>query len=181
MKSKSIKPFFLIFLISIVSIWAIMGTINTMDNTEPLNPGNDGAAGISIRIAPPEAAYLWPILPNPSYDGIIMLNWTVGLYADSHYIYRDINPISSVTGLTPIGETVGLTANYTDIISEAGNYYYAIISSNSLDNCSSFNCQSVTVSISGEGIPSFEFLFAIMCIIGIVLIGSRKDRSLKIF
>jgi hypothetical protein len=181
MKSKSTKSLFLIFLISIITIWAIMATINTMDNIEPLNTGNDGAAGVLKPISPPQAAYLWPILPNPSFDGIIVLNWTVGLYADSHYIYRDINPISSVTGLTPIGKTVGLTANYTDIISESGNYYYAIISSNSLDNCSSFNCQSVTVSISGEGIPSFEFLFAIICIIGIVLIGSRKDRFLKIF
>ena len=250
-----------------------MGTINLMYDREPINTGNDTASGVSICIVPPEPAYLWPILPSTSVDGIIELNWTAGLYADSHYIYRDTNPISSVTGLTPIENIFFPTVNYTDVVPKAGTYYYAIISSNMLDNCSSFNCQSVMVlnpsqpildiiyplvstdgiiylnwstvaeaesyyiyrdislitsviglnpiakvlqsnyidnitrngqyfyvivaennlgnstmsnqvsvevAIPGEGIPAFEFFFAILYIIVVVMIGRRKDRSLKI-
>ena len=99
---------------------------------------------VSVAILTPLAPVINPILPNSTNSGSVSLSWTISLGASSYYIYRDIKPITSVIGLTYLVNTSA--TNYTDIITNIGIYYYAIITYSQFGNSSLSSCVNVTVA-----------------------------------
>ena len=90
-----------------------------------------------------------PISPNPDEDGRITLNWSDVANASQYYVYRGVNPITSVDAIAPIGSTS--TNSYQDIIHVDGFYYYVIVAGNTFGNSSISNCESVEVLIPSNG------------------------------
>ena len=105
---------------------------------------DDNTVSILLGV-PPTAPILYNILPNPDYDGIIELNWSVVVGASKYYVYRSTLKITSVDGLTPI-VTVS-DSNYIDTITTDGIYYYVVVAGNSIKNSSISNRDCVTVAI----------------------------------
>ena len=100
---------------------------------------------VSIDILlPPAAPSIILIIPNPSYTGAISLYWSASTGDNSYFVFRDINPIVSVTYLNFIANVT--TISYNDTIGAVGTYYYAIIAENQFGNSSVSNCVNVTVS-----------------------------------
>ncbi|MGQ4873164.1 MAG: FG-GAP-like repeat-containing protein [Promethearchaeia archaeon] len=93
-----------------------------------------------------QAPTLYPISPNPDYDGLINLDWNDISGATIYYVYRDTSYISSTSGLSPIASV--LASYYTDNITVNGTYYYVIVAGNAAGNSSISNCENVTVMIS---------------------------------
>ncbi len=65
--------------------------------------------------------------------------------ADCYYLYRDFNPIMSISGLNFIANQ---TSN-SDIntIGSVGMYYYVVIAASQFGNSSLSNCVNITVSV----------------------------------
>ncbi|NVM27244.1 MAG: VCBS repeat-containing protein [Candidatus Helarchaeota archaeon] len=108
------------------------------------NTSISNCENVTVAI-PVTTPVLDPILPNPSPDGLITLNWSDVVAVITYYIYRDTSNISSISGLTPIATVV--ESNYTDILSINGYYFYVIVAGNTLGNSSISNCENVTVAI----------------------------------
>jgi hypothetical protein len=92
-----------------------------------------------------DAPFLEPIIPGQDIDGIIELNWTDVDGVVSYSVYRDVNNISSIYGLTPIA--IVSESNYTDTITMNQIYFYVIIAQNSTVVSPISNCQDVLVMI----------------------------------
>ncbi len=97
------------------------------DNTNYSNSGTDEDIFYTKFSGPPSAPFLQGIQPNPN-DGIVNLVWDDVFSATSYSIYRDIYPIYSTVGLTPIAETSN--SYYVDEIESGGTYYYTITANN---------------------------------------------------
>ena len=127
------------------TVWDESYQIDTLWDTKPLvSPW-----GLNWTAQPP---VLDPILPNPSRDGLINLNWSCIGNVTIFHVYRNTSLITSVSGLIPIASVT--TYNYTDNITTNGVYYYVIVSENDLGNSSISNCENVIVYI----MPSVEIL-----------------------
>ena len=100
---------------------------------------------VNVTVSVPPTPILDQISPNPNYGGIISLSWVNVTGANQYYIYRDQNPIISVTELNAIA-TLAVNS-YTDTVKTLGTYYYAIIASSDVGNSSLSNCESVTISV----------------------------------
>lgn len=96
------------------------------DNTDYDNSGTDYDIFYSKLSGSPQTPILEEIVPNPN-NGIINLEWSEVFSAVSYSIYRDIYPIHSIEGLTPIAETSD--TYYVDEM-DTGTYYYAITANN---------------------------------------------------
>ena len=114
------------------------------------NSSISNCENVTMEVLLPISPILDPILPNPDFDGVIELSWSEVGVATSYFVYRDISPISSVDGMTPVA-TVPLN-NYTDGVGTS-TYYYVIIASNLGGNSSISNCESVTVIIPPQNPP----------------------------
>ncbi|NVM30419.1 MAG: lamin tail domain-containing protein, partial [Candidatus Helarchaeota archaeon] len=113
---------------------------NTIGNSSISNCEN-----VTVVVTIPAAPILDPILPNPSTNGIIDLNWNASIGATNYHIYRNISTITSVIGLTPIASP---SVNYhQDTLTNNGTYYYVIVAENTIGNSSISNCENVTVAI----------------------------------
>ncbi|NVM29837.1 MAG: right-handed parallel beta-helix repeat-containing protein, partial [Candidatus Helarchaeota archaeon] len=94
---------------------------------------------------PPPPTTLDPILPNPTANLEIDLNWHETLSTHQYYLYRDTSFISSVAGLTPIAVLADPVTSYMDTVTQNGTYYYAVVAGNHIGNSSVSNCENVTV------------------------------------
>lgn len=95
------------------------------------------------RVIIPTSPTLESILPNPSNDGLILLNWSDNYDANKYYIYRNTSKINNINGLTPraiVNATV-----YQDIVTANGLYHYVVVAENFWGNGSISNCQNVSV------------------------------------
>lgn len=92
------------------------------------------------------APVLYSALVNPFEpdNGLISLNWSVETNAIRYHIYRNTSYINSVLGLSAITSTS--SSYYTDEISAAGIYHYAIIAEYENSNSSLSNCEFAEVS-----------------------------------
>ena len=68
------------------------------------------------------------ILPSPNYNGSIALSWTTSPGATGYYVFRNITPIVSVTGLNFIANPI--INSFNDIVGAIGTYYYAVVATN---------------------------------------------------
>ena len=91
-------------------------------------------------------------LPDPSVSGLISLSWTSSVGTTCVYLYRDVNPICNGTTLNYLLNTTA--DSYTDIITNIGIYYYAVVAESPLGNRSVSNCVNVTVD--GNDWPTFK-------------------------
>jgi hypothetical protein len=91
----------------------------------------------------PSPPILNQISPKPSKTGNITLDWDDVVGASSYYIYRDINIITTIDGMTPIGNTN--ISIFDDIGLADGTYYYVVIASNAYGNSSISNLESVYI------------------------------------
>lgn len=88
----------------------------------------------------PDPPVLLQVIPNPTFNGSVILNWSNEVSADLYYIYRETSFISSLEGLSPIALT---SSNiYEDTMVTPDIYYYAIVAENGMGRSMS-NCESV--------------------------------------
>ena len=67
------------------------------------NLGNSSLSNcVNVTTMAPATPIMNSISPNPNYTGTINLSWTDLGAGITYLIYRDINPITSTTELTPI-------------------------------------------------------------------------------
>ncbi len=92
---------------------------------------------------PPPPTQLEPITPNPTQNLEIDLYWRDIIATDRYYVYRDTAYITSTIGLSPIA--VVAETSYTDVVTQNGTFYYAIVAGNEIGNSSVSNCESVVV------------------------------------
>ena len=95
--------------------------------------------------SPLNSPVLASILPNPSIDGLITLNWSEVEGASTYRIYRSCFPITSEYQLVPIANVS--VSHYQDTLSNGGCWYYAIVAENSSGRSAMSNCESVIVTI----------------------------------
>ncbi len=114
------------------------------------NSSISNCENVTIEVLLPVAPILDPILPNPDFDGVIELSWSEVGVATSYFVYRDIVPISSVDGMTPIA--IESLNNYNDGVG-AGTYYYVIVANNLGGDSPISNCENVTVIIPPQNPP----------------------------
>jgi hypothetical protein len=127
-------------------IIATNGTHNTSLSNEK---------SVVVQIPPPiegETVIISDILPNPSMNGKITMDWNDIEGATKYYVYRHTTSFSDVSGLTPIAEVT--ISFYKDTITTNGTYYYRVIATNGPLNSSVSNEVSVTVQIEQS---SFEY------------------------
>ena len=101
----------------------------------------------------PKGPVLTPIVPNPDFDGVILLNWSEVSNASAYYIYRDTTFITSVSGRSPI-HVVGLNS-CIDTINTSDLYYYVVVAGNVTHNSSISNCESVLVQLPDTQPPRY--------------------------
>ncbi len=151
------------------------------------NSSISNCENVTIQL-PLNATSLDLVIPNPSTNGSIILNWSVVPNADFYLIFRDINNITSIIGLIQLDNVT--TTNYTDNITTNGIYYYVIIAGNFNGNSSLSNCVNVTVQIPSNNqpdppIPGFELIYIILgliCIASIAyLITQKRPKSYSKF
>ncbi len=135
------------------------------------------------------APILYEINPNPSYTGIITIEWEKVEDSTNYYIYRETSPITSIDGLTPkfssfdqYNQTWHETQYYTDNITENGTYYYVVVAYNGEIYSSISNCESVEViperekiKISGFNILTFGLVISGTA--SIIIVSIRKRRN----
>ena len=122
---------------------------------------------------------LQSIIPNPSTNGAINLNWTPAANAAYYKIYRHTQniTISGLGGLTPIATTRSTT--YTDTMGTNGKYYYAIVAHNVGGDGSTSNCKSVDVELSQIPWWIWIIIISILLLILILLIYNRRKKKKK--
>ena len=137
------------------------------------------------------APFLFEIDPNPSYNGKISLEWEKVEDSRNYYIYREISPITSIDGLTPIGssydsynQTWHETQYYVDNITESGTYYYVVVAYNREIYSPISNCESVEVILERErikisGFNILTFGLIISCMVSIIIVSIRKQRNFR--
>lgn len=92
---------------------------------------------------PPEIPELAFIIPNPSEDFEIYLDWNDIFGAASYSVYRSPSFIWSIEELTPLSVTS--SSEFLDTVSSADHYYYVITAENYAGNSSCSNCEYVEV------------------------------------
>jgi len=112
------------------------------DQTDYNGAGTDFDIFYKVLSGPPEIPVLNPIVPNP--NGIVDLNWAETYATSSYSVYRDVYPIHSIEGLTPIAETEAIY--FVDMVNESDFYYYVITANNKVGSSIS-NMQYVEVDI----------------------------------
>ncbi len=148
-----------------------------------------GVIVVSSSVNPFEelAPILFEISPNPSYTGIISIEWEKVEGSTNYHIYRETSPITSIDGLTPIDSVFDQynqswydTFDYIDNITESGTYYYVVVADNGDIYSAISNCESVEVFGEGIKIPGFNILtfgLVISCTASIIIVSIRKRRN----
>ncbi len=131
----------------------------------------EGNLSYTLKLPAPTLA---PILPNPSTNGTVKLNWNSIRSATNYYIYRDTSIITSTANMIPIATTA--ETSYTENLSTNGDYYYAVIAENDLTNSSLSNCVAISIHISSPGIPSFNLFTAIIGLSTLIAFALRKEH-----
>ena len=126
------------------------------DNTNFTNSGTDRDIFYKVKLSPPIAPELSFIIPNPSENSNIYLDWNDVFGADYYHVYRSSSYIWSVEGLNPI-ITVS-SSEYLDTVPSEGFYYYAVVTGNLAGNSSHSNCQYVEVKFSVLEAPELSFI-----------------------
>ena len=147
------------------------------DLTDYAGAGTDWDIFYKLFAGPPTTApELASIVPNPTENDTVNLNWNNVFRATTYYVYRSTSNILSVEGLVPI-TTVSLS-EYVDHLPSEGFYYYVVVANNFAGNSSHSNCQNVEFKlpeITKTTINSllifgaFVFLFVVM--------RTRKKKS----
>jgi len=145
-----------------IKLILFLGLILTLGSVSPLLGGFQQKFWVqSPEIFAPQRASQNPttpvlnlVSPNPAYSGSISLNWTVSSFTTFYYLFRDINPITdaSIGHLSYLATTT--VNNYTDVITDVGVYYYAVVATNIAHNSTASNCVNVTVV--GNDWPMFR-------------------------
>lgn len=91
----------------------------------------------STADSPPASPTLNLISSNPSYDGSVSITWTLSLQANCYYLFQDINPILTTSGLNYIANLT--TNSYNETLGTVGTYYYAVVAANQFGNSSISN------------------------------------------
>ena len=124
------------------------------DYTDYQGAGSDCDIFYKKTAGIPNATVLASIIPNPDDDGIIDLYWNDLVGATIYYVYRDVSPITSVTGLMAIAAVASNT--YQDKITINGTYHYVVVAGNAAGNSSISNCENVTVEIFDAQSPTYS-------------------------
>ncbi len=116
-----------------------------------------------LGLTPP---LLSPIVPFPSTNGNIFLQWSETENAESYRIYRYTSPITQInSSITLLASSTEL--EYIDTVLENGEYYYAIEALNSILTSPLSNCEGVIVAfadpeenqpIDHPNIPVIDFI-----------------------
>jgi hypothetical protein len=128
-------------------------------------------------VGSPESPQLYPIVPNLSSSGSINIDWSDVANCDDYHLYRDLSPISSLSGLTVLSSTN--ISFYTDEITENGNYYYAVVAENDYGESLLSNIENVQVQ--GRLLPfvSNEGLIIVCILLGTQIIFFVLGKIIK--
>ncbi len=146
------------------------------DWTDYAGAGTDADIFYKQLDGPPIAPELSPILPNPTDNDTILLDWNDVSGASVYYVYRSTSYISSVEILTPINTEI--TTSYEDTLPSEGIYFYVIVASDGVKNSTHSNCESVEYILSTVhefGIVSNLIIVAIA--IMFVVMRTRKKKT----
>ncbi len=107
------------------------------------------------------------INPNPTSMGNIPLSWSLVQDATNYEIYRETSQFSSTSGLTAIDTST--TTSYTDTVTAAGYYYYAVVATNEYGESLVSNVEFVEVIEDTSGIFASLKIGELLIFAGIVL------------
>ncbi len=145
------------------------------DRTNYTNCGTDLDVFYKVLNSPLYAPELLPILPNPTHEETVSLDWNNVLGASLYYIYRSTSNILSVEGLTPIGNTV--TSFYIDTLPTSGTFYFVVVASNSIGNSTPSNCWSIVyLPVINEFGTISSLIFGSITFLTVIIV-IRKKRS----
>ncbi len=139
------------------------------DSTDYDGAGADYDVFYKKFVGPSQAPLLFPIIPNLSTSGIVNIDWSEVAGCDYYYLYREVTPISTLTGLSTHNKT---TDSFSiDAISENGTYYYVVVSENDYGNSTFSNIESVQVDFADNGTDLFSFISnELLIVAGILLV-----------
>jgi len=118
-------------------------------------------------VGAPMQPILEEINPNPASMGNIPLSWSLVQDATSYEIYRETSQFSSTSGLTAIDTST--TTSYTDTVTAAGYYYYAVVATNEYGESLVSNVEFVEVTEDTSGIFASLEIGELLIFAGIVL------------
>ena len=127
--------------------YAIVAVGNTGDSLLSMSKN----VTVKFNPAPP---MLSQILPNPSSNGNIFLNWSESPLADNYTVYRYttiITDLNVVSATIIASDLIGL--NFTDIGRPEGTWWYAVLACNSTGFSTISNSLSVIVNLPGPNPP----------------------------
>ncbi len=140
-------------------LYMIIEDSSVMDGSE-----GDNDIFLYRMVTIPEAPTMFDILPNPTTDSLVCLNWTDVASAQKYQIYRFKGDLSSPTEL--VAHDLSSINSYTDIFEEKGKYYYAITAINEFGESELSNIKYVEVNIS----KTFNF-FGSLAVNDIAILG----------
>jgi len=107
----------------------------------PLSSAVSQCVYVEVIFPPLAAPVLEPIMPNPSNNNSVTLNWNDIPDAIEYMVYRSTSFISDINGLTVLDTTEANT--YTDTLTSTGMYYYVIVAYDGSEYSTISNCHYV--------------------------------------
>ncbi len=100
---------------------------------------------LSVAATPPAAPSLTGIIPYPTFDGNVMIQWDGATGADNYTVFRYGGYITELnSSLTTVTTTASLTC--ADALPAAGTYYYVVIATSRMGNSTLSTCLSVAAT-----------------------------------
>ncbi len=128
-------------------------------------------------VGPPKSPQLYSIIPNFSSSGSVNIDWSDVACCDNYHLYRELSPISSLSGLTALASTNN--SFYIDTINETGAYYYVVVAENDYGQSLLSNMENVQVQIRLLPFVSNEGLIIVGIILGIQIIYFGLSQIIK--
>ncbi len=168
----------------------ILGNVHItwQDETNYANAGTDWDIFYKRLVCSPTAPELASIVPNPTENDTVNLNWSNVPRATTYFVYRSTSCIWSVEGLVPL--TTVSSSDYIDTVPSEGFYFYVVVAGNFAGNSSLSNCQHVyfeplTPTPTPTPTPTKENSIGIGAIVIVIIFGLtsiylKKRKSSRI-
>ncbi|MBY9000016.1 MAG: hypothetical protein KGD64_03805 [Candidatus Heimdallarchaeota archaeon] len=146
------------------------------DYANLLSAGIDADIFYKKFVGTPSIPILLTIMPNPTSEENVTLNWKYNTYVSSYSLYRSKSHFTSASigSMDPI---VTLSSNnFNDTLNETGLYYYGVVALNEYGPSSLSNVESVQVVEDGISDGFLGFLssigiWEILTIAGVIILS----------
>ncbi len=129
---------------------------------------------VEVKFSELKPPILAPIIPNPTENNVIALDWDDVEGAIQYCVFRSTSFIWTIEELTPIACIS--SSDYIDTLPDQGFYYYVVTASDSISNSTS-NCHYVEYEV--PHIQEFTIIIGAVFGVIVILVGINKLKRKK--